>query len=442
MSLRYNLRGHSLRRKKLFLDEISPKIEGRIVEVTGWVEEQRDLGSIVFQVLRDSRGSIQVVYSKKRLGKAFEEVKETTLQSYVAVRGVVVKSKSKKYPVEISAEDYEVVSLAKHPLPLDPSGEIPASLDTRLDNRPLDLRNPRVKAVFSLRAKFLELTRGILSSEGFIEVQTPKIIGSSSEGGADLFKVDYFGRAAFLAQSPQLYKEQLTMSLERVFEVSTYYRAEKFHTTRHLNEFTSVDIEAAMMYKRDVMGVLEKLVCEVTEGLMDVARSEFEALEVEPPRAKSPFPVIAYEQVLEALRSKGLELPFGEDLGTEALRLLSQEFPNYYFIIDWPLVAKPFYIRPSPDKPNLSESFDLMFGSLELASGGQRIHERELLEERLRANNLNPSDFREHLKFFDWGMPPHSGWGFGADRFVMLVTRFSNIREVVLYPRDPERLRP
>jgi aspartyl-tRNA synthetase len=232
------------------------------------------------------------------------------------------------------------------------------------------------------------------------------------------------------------------MSLERVFEISTYFRAEKFHTTRHLNEFTSVDIEAAMMYKFDVMRVLENLVCEVTSGLEDNARKEFEELGVNPPEAKKPFPVITYQDALEAIRSKGLNLPFGEDISGEALRLLSTSYPGYYFIIDWPLSTKPFYIRPHSDNPELSESFDLMHGALELASGGQRIHEKNLLVERLKANNLNPEDFTDHLKFYDWGMPPHSGWGFGADRFVMLISGASNIREAVLYPRDPSRLKP
>ena len=442
MNLRSSLKNPHRTRKELFLDEISPETVGRRVEVSGWVEEQREHGSLIFQVLRDSRGSIQVVYTKSRLGKKFEDVKKTTLQSYVAVGGLVAKSKSRRFEVEIIAEDYEVIGLARHPLPLDPSGEIPANLDIRLDNRPLDLRNPRVKAIFAIRAKFLAVTREILSEEGFIEVQTPKIIGSASEGGADLFRVDYFGRAAFLAQSPQLYKEQLTMSLERVFEIATYFRAEKFHTTRHLNEFTSVDVEAAMMYKEDVMKLLEKLVCEATSRLKDSAREEFEILGVDPPTAKGPFPVLTYKEALSIVKSKGLELPFGEDLSSEALKLISAEYPGYYFIIDWPLTTKPFYIRPRDNDPELSESFDLMHGALELASGGQRIHERELLEERLKANGLNPEDFRDHLKFFDWGMPLHSGWGFGADRFIMLLTGRTNIREAVLYPRDPSRLRP
>ncbi|MGC8969718.1 MAG: aspartate--tRNA(Asn) ligase [Conexivisphaera sp.] len=419
---------------------MTPEIEGRTVEVTGWVEEQRDLGSLVFQVLRDSRGSAQVVYDRSRLGDAMEEVRSTTLQSYVYVRGEVVRGRSRRFPVEIRAAEYEVLGPARHPLPLDPSGAVPAGLDVRLDNRPLDLRNPRTAAIFSIRAKFLRAAREYLRGRGFLEVSTPKIIGSAAEGGADLFELEYFGRKAYLAQSPQLYKEQLTMSLERVFEIALYYRAEKFNTQRHLNEFTSVDVEAAMFDKRDAMELLEGLVSEAGNAAVDESGREYEVLGREPPRARAPFPVITYSQALEALRAKGLELPFGEDLGGEALRLLAEEHGGYYFITDWPLDAKPFYIQPG--EGGLSESFDLMFGQLELASGGERIHDRRLLEERLRAKGLDPEGFREHLKFYDWGMPPHSGWGFGADRYLMVMTGVGNIRETVLYPRDPTRLTP
>ncbi len=433
------MRGSRLR-KGLFLDAIGPELEGRTVEVTGWVEEQRDLGSLVFQVLRDSRGAAQVVYERSRMGEALERVRSTTLQSYVYVRGEVARGRGRRFPFEIRASEYEVLGPARHPLPLDPSGSVPAGLDVRLDNRPLDLRNPRTAAIFSIRAKFLRAAREYLRSQGFIEVNTPKIIGSAAEGGADLFELEYFGRKAYLAQSPQLYKEQLTMSLERVFEIAFYYRAEKFNTQRHLNEFTSVDVEAAMFYKEDAMKLLEGLVVEAGGAAVDESRREFEVLGREPPRAAGPFPVITYSQALEVLRSKGLELPFGEDLGGEALRLLAEEHGGYYFIVDWPLDAKPFYIHPKGD--GLSESFDLMFGQLELASGGQRIHERALLEERLRAKGLDPEGFRDHLKFYDWGMPPHSGWGFGADRYLMVLTGTGNIREVVLYPRDPTRLTP
>ncbi|MFP3208771.1 MAG: aspartate--tRNA(Asn) ligase [Nitrososphaeria archaeon] len=414
--------------------------EGSTVEVTGWVEEQRDLGSLIFQVLRDSRGVAQVVYDRSRIGEAIKEVRGTTLQSYVYVRGEVVRGRSRKFPVEIRASEYRLLAPARHPLPLDPSGSVPAGLDVRLDNRPLDLRNPRTAAIFRMRANFLRAAREYLRGAGFLEVNTPKIIGSAAEGGADLFELDYFGRKAYLAQSPQLYKEQLTMSLERVFEIAFYYRAEKFNTQRHLNEFTSVDVEAAMFDKWDAMDLLEGLVVEAGGSAIDESRRELEELGREPPKASRPFPVITYAQALEILRTKGLELPFGEDLRGEAVKLLAEELGGYYFIVDWPLDAKPFYIQPG--EGGLSESFDLMFGELELASGGERIHERGLLEERLRAKGLNPEEFRDHLKFYDWGMPPHSGWGFGADRYLMIVAGVNNIRETVLYPRDPTRLTP
>lgn len=421
--------------------DLRPGVKG--ATIAGWVEDVRPIGSILFLTIRDPKGLAQVVFKKGEVpDEVFEEASSIPSQSYVIVKGDVERSRSKTMPYEVVAKELKVLNKAKHPLPLDPTGRIPAGLDVKLDARPLSLRNPSEAAIFRIKAGLLRASRRVLEEEGFIEVDTAKIIGTATEGGAELFEVNYFGRRAYLAQSPQLYKEQLTLSLERVYEVAHYFRAERSHTTRHLNEFLSLDVEAALYDKFDVMELLEKMVVEAIKEVKDENARDFELLGLEPEVPKSPFEVITYRKALEELRARGIEKEFGDDFETEDLRVLGEIHKGYYFIIDWPLKLKPFYIRPHPEDESLSESFDLMYSWLELASGGQRIHERELLEERLKDMGLRVESFEHHLKVFDWGMPPHSGWGLGVDRWTMVVCDKKNIREAVLYPRDEGRLIP
>lgn len=411
--------------------------------IAGWIEDVRPLGNLLFITIRDPKGLAQAVFKRGEVSKeVFEEASSLSSQSYVVVKGRVQKSKSRAIPYEVVVQELKVLNRAKHPLPLDPTGRIPASLDVRLDARPLSLRNPAEAAVFKIKAGLLRASRRVLEEEGFIEVDTAKIIGAAAEGGAELFELDYFGRTAYLAQSPQLYKEQLTLSLEKVYEVAHYFRAERSHTTRHLNEFLSLDIEAALYDKFDVMDVLEKMVVEAVKEVREENARDFEVLGFEPEVPKAPFEIITYRKALEELRAKGIEKKFGDDLEMEDLRILGEIHKGYYFIVDWPLKLKPFYIRPHSEDESLSESFDLMYSWLELASGGQRIHERELLERGLKRMGLRIKSFEHHLKVFDWGMPPHSGWGLGVDRWTMVVCGKRNIRETVLYPRDDQRLTP
>ena len=426
-----------------YTNEVGESLVGRSCVVAGWIEDLRSIGSIVFLTVRDGHGTIQAVFNRRNLGdERFAESGSLSRQSFVAVRGKVKESKSKVSPFEIDASDFCVLGRAVHPLPLDPTGRVDAGLDTRLDARPLDLRSPRAASIFRIRALFLRFTRELLWSEGFMEVNTPKIIGAAAEGGAELFAFDYFQREAYLAQSPQLYKEELTLCLDRVYEIGTYFRAERMNTTRHLNEFVSLDVEAALCEKEDVMKTLEALVSAGIKHLVGAAEKEFRALGFTPTLPPLPFPIVRYEDAVSELVKKGCSVKFGDDFDAEALRLLGDMYHGYYFLVDWPASLKPFYIKPNPSKPDISESFDLMFGPLELASGGERVADRSLLEERLREKGLKVEQFKDHLKVYDWGMPPHSGWGFGVDRFVAQVTGNSNIREAVLYPRDAFRVTP
>jgi len=417
------------------IKELKEELIGKRVSLVGWVEDIRDLGKIIFMTLRDVTGKTQIVLLKDNLKNL-----KVSKQSIVYVRGQVKESKAKDLKVEVLAEELKIIAEAKHPLPLDPSGRIPAKIDTRLNARALDLRNPKNLAIFKIRSQALKAIRDYFLKEGFFEVNTPKIISVGAEGGATLFKVEYFDRVAYLAQSPQLYKEQLTASLERVFEISDFFRAEKSHTRRHLSQFTSVDIEVAYCDEEDVMNFLENVVIKCIEFVKENCEEELKVLGRNLEVPSKPFKRITYHQALEDLKEMGRNLNFGEDLKDEDLRYLGKKHKGFYFIVDWPLHLKPFYIEAKED--NLSRSFDLQYGYLEIASGGMRVSNRETLERRLKELGIDLSGFKAHLDTFSWGMPPHAGWGMGFDRLLMVITGCKNIREVVLYPRDRFRLMP
>ncbi|MDQ3977764.1 MAG: aspartate--tRNA(Asn) ligase [Thermoproteota archaeon] len=418
--------------------QVDRSLVGQQVRVGGWIEDIRDIGKLAFLTIRDVTGVCQVIVTGNNLQSALQAPR----QSAVTVTGIVQESKARDFPVEVKASEFTVLTKALHPLPIDPTGRVESAIDKRLDARALDLRNPRIAAIFRLRSAGLDIIRNTLSSLGFIEVNTPKIIGSASEGGANLFSFGYFGnRKAYLAQSPQLYKEQLMIGLDKVFEIGPYFRAENSHTVRHLSEFTSVDIEAAFLDYEDVMDILEKVVRKVAIEFSEKYKpylQEAGAKEI----SLAKIERLTYEQCLEELAKEGEKLEFGDDLSDSALRKLGSLHPGFYFIMDWPLKLKPFYIHGKEEDLRLSKSFDFQYNYLELASGGRRLHEPAKLRTRLTEQGLNPAAFEDHLKAFEWGMPPHSGWGLGYDRLMMVLTGAQNVREVVLYPRDTERLTP
>ena len=420
------------------ISELSEELIGKQVVLGGWIEDLRKLGKMSFITLRDISGISQVIVK----GELNDNLGEINRQSAVRIKGIVQETKARDFAFEIKAEEIEVLAKAIHPLPVDPIGRLESNIDTRLNHRALDMRNQKTSSIFKLRHYVLQALRKTLVEKKFIEITTPKIIGSASEGGADLFSLDYFGKTAYLAQSPQLYKEQMTIGLERVFEISNFYRAENSHTGRHLTEFTSIDIEAAFMDYEDVMDVLEALVIAVYTFTAENCKKEQESIEhiIEIPSA--PFERITYSQCVEELKKAGEKIEFGDDLLDSHLRIIGDNHPGFYFLTDWPMKLKPFYIREKDEDATLSRSFDLQYGYLELSSGGTRLHDSELLKARLSEQGLDPAQFEDHLKTFDWGMPPHSGWGMGLDRLMTTLIGMDNVREVVLYPRDPDRLSP
>ena len=413
-------------------------MEGQDVLFGGWVVDLRKLGKMAFLTVRDVTGMCQVIVK----GDAMSLLEGLNRQSVVRILGKVQASKAKDFDFEVSAIELQVLAKAEYPLPIDPIGRLESDIDNRLNSRALDMRNQKTASIFKLRSQVLASIRETLIKRKFIEINTPKIIGSASEGGADLFSLDYFGKQAYLAQSPQLYKEQMTIGLERVFEISSFYRAEKSHTGRHLSEFTSVDIEAAMMDYTDVMDVLESIVVDVFKNTAENSKTEQQDIDHEIKIPDSPFERVSYTQALEELGNLDIKLEFGEDLQDSHLRSLGDKHPGFFFLTDWPMKLKPFYIHEKDDDPTLSRSFDLQYGYLELSSGGRRLHDPEQLKSRLKEQNLDPASFEEHLKTFGWGMPPHSGWGMGLDRLMTVLIGIDNVREVTLYPRDPDRLKP
>jgi nondiscriminating aspartyl-tRNA synthetase len=421
-----------------FANELKENILGEKVKVGGWIEDVRDIGKIIFLVIKDITGSIQVIVDPEE----FPQIREIPRQSSILVSGKIQKSKAKEMTVELKLEEVVAIYLSKHPLPIDPTGRLESSLDKRLDARALDLRNENVSKLFVIRSIALQIVRKTLLEMSFLEVNTPKIIGSASEGGANLFEFDYFKNKAYLAQSPQLYKEQLVLALDRVFEIAPYFRAEKSNTIRHLTEFYSVDIEAAFLDHYDIMEIMEGVIKNVIIGINDSALLDFTTTDFLNKAIEPKFPRLTYKTCIEELKENGESVTYGDDLSDSSLRKLGLLHPGFYFITEWPLKLKPFYILENKQDPFLSDSFDLQIGYLELISGGSRQHDPTKIRNRLAEQGLNPNKFSEHLKVFDWGMPPHAGCGLGLDRLIMSLTGSMNVREVVLYPRDPYRISP
>ena len=421
-----------------YIEDVNVDMKGQEVIIGGWVEDLRKMGKMTFLTLRDVTGITQIILTDD----VMRSINDITRQSVVRVTGKIQDTKARDFKCEIKASEINVLANASHVLPIDPIGRLESHIDNRLNSRALDMRNQKTASIFKIRHYVLASLRKTLSEKKFIEITTPKIIGSASEGGANLFSLDYFGKQAYLAQSPQLYKEQMTIGLERVFEIASFYRAEKSHTGRHLSEFTSVDIEAAFMDYTDVMDVLEDLVLNTFKYVSENCKVEQEIIGNKINIPNSPFQKITYSEALEELNSKDAKLEFGDDLLDSHLRVIGENHPGFYFLTDWPIKLKPFYIMENQDSPEISESFDLQYGYLELSSGGTRLHNAEKIKARLSEQNLDPTKFSEHLQAFEWGMPPHAGWGLGLERLLTVILGIDNVREVILYPRDPERLKP
>ncbi len=406
------------------------------VTVVGWVHELRDLGGIAFLLLRDRDGIMQVTMPKKHVSRdVIEQIRGLSRESVVAVSGIVQSEPKAPQGFEIIPYEIDVLNRAESPLPLDVTGKVRAELDTRLDARFIDVRLPRTRAIFMIRAEMLRAVRDFLVSREFIEIQTPKMVATATEGGTQLFPIAYFEREAFLNQSPQLYKQMMmAAALERVFEIGPIFRAEEHDTRKHLNEVTSIDIEASFMDHSDVMALLEQLVQHTYVRVIENCALQLQSLGIDVEIPHTPFRRITYGEAIEIA-----DLDWGTDLDTAAEKAVGDEIGEHYFIVDWPIGTKPFYVQQHED---LCYAFDLMHPRMEVASGAKRVHEYNELRKQMVEKGINPDSFSFYLDAFRYGMPPHAGWGMGAERLLMTMLNLSNIRESVLFPRDRRRLTP
>ena len=441
---------------------------GSEVTVAGYAETVRGRGGVCFLMLRDGTGHIQAFLKRDNMDESlFGSIQSATRESTIQVTGTVAQKRPPKVaegePVpppeyEVNVTAAAVLADAAAPLPVGVTDDVHVGLDVRLDNRHLDLRRAHVNAMFQLRSKVLQYGRDHLISEGFQEINTPKIIAAAAEGGTNLFPMKYFETDAYLSQSPQLYKQLAVLGgLERVFEIGPAFRAEKHDTYRHLNEFISFDIEGAWMDDEDVMGVQERMIHHIwgevaanDQSLIDVV-NEYHASQGRDPVILEvpdvPFPRIPYCDAIEIVKAGGGEIGWGDDIESHHCDIIAAEYPGFHFIPRWPMSMKPFYIHHKEGEEGssggqLSRGFDLNYGRDEMTSGGQREHRVDVLEQNLRNMDLEPADFTFYTDGFRYGAPPHAGWGLGVARLLMVLTGAGNVREVVLFPRDRSRVTP
>jgi len=431
-------------RRTHYSKRMDPEMSGEQITVMGWIHEIRDLGGIIFVLLRDRDGIIQITAPSKKISKELlDEIRKLKKESVIAVRGNIQESGKAPGGYEIIPNEIKLLNQSKLPLPLDTTDKVRAEIDTRLDSRYIDLRRPTSSVIFKIKSRMLHSVRNFLEKGEFIEINTPKLVASATEGGTELFPITYFEREAFLGQSPQLYKQMMMATgLDKVYEIAPIFRAEEHDTLRHLNEVISIDIEASFCDHEDVMKILEGMVHTVLGDVANYGEDELKLLGVDLEIPDIPFDRIDYDDVVDIVNSKGVNMGYGEDLSRAAEKAIGEHMNNYYFITHWPTDIKPFYVMPDDKDPKRSCAFDLMYKDLEISSGAQRVHKHDLLVERIKKQGLNPVSFERYLAAFEYGMPPHAGWGLGAERFTMCITGAKNIRETVLFPRDRRRLTP
>ncbi|WP_425147335.1 aspartate--tRNA(Asn) ligase [Deinococcus sp.] len=419
--------------------------EGQAVRLQGFVHARRDLGGVQFLVLRDKSGVAQCVGSGLHLPLP---------ESSVEIVGSVKAHKKAPGGFEVQIESLRVLSAAIQASPLEiPKMEWNVNPETMLDYRYVSVRGLRERAALKVQAELVFAFHSYLRHQGFTEISTPKIVSAGAEGGANLFKLDYFGEQAYLAQSPQLYKQIMVGVFERVYEVAPVYRAEEHATSRHLNEYLSLDIEMGFIDdEEDVMEMENGLLAAMMERLHATCAAEFELLEASIPAVPAHIPRITLLDARNLVTQKYGHAVGGKDLDPEAERLLCQHYAqttgsDFVFVTKYPRTARPFYAHPdsNPDgsmSADITRGFDLLFRGIEITSGGQRIHDHAMLMDSIRAYKMNPEAMTGYSEVFKYGMPPHGGFAIGAERLTAKLLGIANVRYARAFPRDRHRLTP
>jgi len=420
------------------------KTDSGEVILRGWAHEIRDLAKLKFILLRDSTGIVQCILKDKG---QFEKFSELSLESVIEIKGNVkeasVKAEFARKDVEVEVIGFEIMNKSED-LPIQVNEKtIKTELPNRLDYRQLDIRKLKIRAIFNVQSTIINAFREYFYGRGFIEMQPPAIIGTSTEGGTDLFKIKYFERDAYLAQSPQLYKQLAAISWERVFSTSTVWRAEKHDTTKHINEIRQMDIEVAFEDDMQSMKHLEESVRFIVEKVLERNEKDLEILglkgKIKVPNAK----YLTYTEAIDIMNKNGFSMKVGDDFEPEAERKLCSLFQgDIVFTYEWPVSIKPFYIWPKDKAKDISGGFDALYGGIEISSGGQRVHDVDVLISQLKDNGLKPKDFKWYIDAFRYGAPIHSGWSIGLERMTQALLGLDNIREGTLFPRDRRRLTP
>ncbi len=447
-------------RRTHYSSQVNDSQIGHLTVLMGWISSKRDHGNVLFIQLRDRFGDTQIVAKKEKdlENNIFEVLKNLKEHSSIGIKGKVVGQKKSPNGVEVIPHEIKVLSVSTKSAPFLTQSITTIGIDTRLDLRALDLRRNYLQNVFRIRFTILNSVREFLTKNYFIEVNTPKMISTATEGGAALFPIFYYDKEAFLAQSPQLYKEQLTMAFENVFEIAPIFRAEPSRTNRHLSEAISIDVEKAFVDYYDIMNLLDDLISYIILRIKDENPNELKNLEIELSELKIPFPRYTYSELIDKLQKNHKYIRWGDDISPKIMKDVIGD--GFYYIVDWPLSTKPFYVKSKGIsdiailKPNpsfdisennsmmVSESFDLMYGPLELSSGSTRINNKSVLLDNMKKKGLNPAAFDYHLRIFDYGIPPHAGFGLGLERLLMALLKIENIRDATFYPRDIDRLTP
>ena len=408
------------------------------VELAGWVKNTRALGKIKFLVLRDISGEIQVTAVGSETDKnIFELIDKIPRESVISIIGEVKDSKQAPGGKEILPTELIVLNKAEE-LPIDISDSSKTELPKRLDYRFLDFHRKKTEAIFRIQNVITNAFREHFYKKGFFEMQPPCIISAASEGGTELFPVQYFEKKAYLAQSPQLYKQMLACSMEKVFTITPVWRAEKHNTTRHINEIRQMDIEVAFKNQMEIMKEEEEVVIDIVKNVLEKCKEELELLEVKLKVPKGIY--LSYEEAIKKVGGK-----IGEDFTPEQEVKLCAMYPgDLIFTHSWPASLKPFYIMPKDGKEDskVSEGFDALYLGVEITSGGQRIHLPELLTKRIKSKGLNPKNFESYIDSFRYGAPPHAGWSIGLERITQKICGLDNIKEATMFPRDRDRLTP